>query len=239
MIAEVHADPEGLQPSTLLRQLAELDRSEPPPELDRAVLEQARRAVQRGRASRAGHPLRWIAAAAVTLALAATVTSMLRPRPAAIGRRVAASSPSEARALPVSAVERVVSPARAPVASAVPVVSVVPAVPAVSVATATSDSHELSAIHPLRVRLTSTSAQQPPSKAGWPSLIETDARARVLVVIPRATAEPHPDEWLRRIRQLRAEGRTADADREWAAFSKAYASYPALDLDPPAQPHGK
>ncbi|MGB6449421.1 MAG: hypothetical protein WBE92_01585, partial [Steroidobacteraceae bacterium] len=80
----------------------------------------------------------------------------------------------------------------------------------------------------------------PPPKTGWTSLVETNARAREVVVIPRVRLESHPDEWLRRIRQLRAEGRTADADREWAAFIKVYSSYPdTRGLDPLAQPHGK
>ncbi len=253
MTARVHTDPEGLQRATLLRQLAELDRLEPPPELDRAVLERARRSVQPARAPRAARSIRWVAAAAVTLALTAALTSRLPSGPAANGRRVAVSSPAQARALPVSAVERTipvsaveravpVAHAHAPEVSRVPVEPVNPAlleVPALSVAVAAPDSHELSAIQPLRLRLTSRNVQQIPSNAGWPSLVATDARARELVVDPRARLESPPEEWLRRIRQLEAEGRTADAEREWTAFTKAYSGYPVRGLAPLAQPHAK
>jgi hypothetical protein len=237
MIPELHEGSEGLQRSTLLRQLAELDRAEPSPELDRAVLEQARRTVRPGPASGAGHSLRWIAPAAVMLAVAAITTSMLQPGPAAIGRRVAAAPPRQIPTLlPVSAVERAVPATLAPM---VPVVPVVP-VPVVPVVPETSGSHVSYAIHPLQLRLMGTTAAPPPPKAGWPSLVETDARAREMVVIPRARLESHPEEWLSRIRQLRAEGRTADADRESAAFSKVYSSYPdTRGLVPLVQPHGK
>lgn len=236
MIAEVHDNPEGLPRSTLLRQLAELDRSEPPPQLDRAVLEQARRTIQAVPASRAGHSLRWIGAAAMTLVLAAIATVMLRPGPKVIARRIAAPPPREARTLPLPAAARA-GPAASPSLVLVAPASSAPLVP---IATVRRDSHVLYAIRPLRLRLMATSAPPPSPKIGSPSLLETDARARVMIEIPRAGPESHPQEWLRRIRQLRAEGRTADADREWAAFNKVYSTYPATrGLDPVEQPLGK
>lgn len=46
---------------------------------------------------------------------------------------------------------------------------------------------------------------------------------------------PHatPDAWLREINRLRAEGKTADADRELTAFRAAYPSHPAYSVAKP------
>lgn len=53
-----------------------------------------------------------------------------------------------------------------------------------------------------------------------------------------AATDPHssPDAWLREINRLRAAGRTADAERELAAFRTAYPSHPAYSVaKPPAR----
>ena len=42
---------------------------------------------------------------------------------------------------------------------------------------------------------------------------------------PVAAAPENPDRWLERIAELRSRGRHADADRELAAFRRAYPDY--------------
>jgi hypothetical protein len=53
-----------------------------------------------------------------------------------------------------------------------------------------------------------------------------------------AAGDPHasPESWLREINRLRAAGKTADADRELAAFRQAYPTHPAYSVaKPPAR----
>ena len=83
--------PDDLQRSPLLQRLSELDRLEPSPELDRAVMERERKMTQPVRAPRVRHSLRWAAPAALTAALAVIVTSVaVRLGPSAARREIAA-----------------------------------------------------------------------------------------------------------------------------------------------------
>ncbi len=80
-------EPEDLQRSEWLRQLAVLDRLEPSPELDRAVLERARKAIRPARASGIHCSLRWLAPVAAAVALAVIAgSSVFRPGPS-VSRR--------------------------------------------------------------------------------------------------------------------------------------------------------
>jgi hypothetical protein len=77
-----------------------------------------------------------------------------------------------------------------------------------------------------------------PQQAGAKSPPTTAAPAPSPAPAAVAAADPHssPDAWLREIKRLRAAGRTADADRELAAFRTAYPSHPAYSVaKPPAR----
>jgi hypothetical protein len=43
--------------------------------------------------------------------------------------------------------------------------------------------------------------------------------------------EPEPEQWLEDIRDLRRQGKTADADREWQRFTEAYPDFEVADDD--------
>lgn len=69
-----------------------------------------------------------------------------------------------------------------------------------------------------------------PSSASTPPSVESSGFA---------TEEQHararhvdPEEWLREIRELRAAGKTEDADREWKAFREAFPDYTVAEDDP-------
>lgn len=83
-------EPENLQRSEWLRQLAALDRLEPSPDLDRAVLERARKAIRPAHASGIHRSLRWLAPVAAAVALAVIApSSVTRPGPSATRRDAA------------------------------------------------------------------------------------------------------------------------------------------------------
>ncbi len=189
-------EPENRPRPTLLRQLAELDRLEPSASLDRAVMRQARESIRPARRSRIRHSARWVARAA----LAALVTFALWTgyRPTRPAR------PSTG----VSASLRVVG---AP-----------PSLRAVG-ASASSPGMRVTPVVALEDARTLSQSLGSPA----PSLVATEAPAsEPLAGARRVQLETHPAEWLGRIEQLRTEGRTEEADREWAAFLRIYPRYP-------------
>lgn len=224
MTSALH-DPEDLQRSALLRQLLELDRLEPPPELDRAVLEAARQAIKpvavsaiRRSPRRLSPALRWalsagVTAVGITAVLGAIAVSTLHPRVPAVARREVA--------------RRDAAPLRssAPRPSSSDAWRVAWHVPLVLDTPRTAPRPPSLVSVPL-VSVPLVSVPRPPRESRAPYLMEVDARASGLILGARAALESRPDEWLGRIRQLRAEGRTEDAAREWTAFRKIYPGYP-------------
>lgn len=273
MSAPMDEKPETLRHTALLRRLAELDRLEPAAELDRAVLEAARRAIESAPASsarpslgqrrgpilhwarltlrgptlrRPGPVLRWALPAGLTLALAAIATSAFRPGSPAAVRRVAAM-PSQAPRPPASDLWRaewhapllLEAPRTAP--HVPPLLSVSPALDLAPTLDLTRAPYAAG-----RPQIALGNERVPPPRRRTPpSFVETDAHALELIVGSRqvnpdvelivGTRQINPDVWLTRIRQLRAEGRSAEADREWRAFRKIYPAYSASSpgaLDP-------
>ncbi len=219
-------DPDGLERPELLRRLAELDRLEPPPQLDDAVMERARRVTRPARAPRLRHPLRWAATAALTAALAAfAVSTTLRP-PAVAARREAAlsHSPGSPHA-GVGAYARDAARADGPLRAAAPLPA--PRLEDVSLA--------LHAPIPPALLIATGLPSVPfiPSEHPRSSFIATDAHSPGLVVsVRRADVQSHPAQWLGWIRWLRAEGRTEEADREMTAFTRIYPGYPRSSSGP-------
>jgi hypothetical protein len=77
-----------------------------------------------------------------------------------------------------------------------------------------------------------TPSQATASADGPSSLPASAAPTPAAATDPRA----NPDAWLREINRLRAAGRTADAERELAAFREAYPKHPAYSVaKPPAR----
>ncbi len=242
-------EPDDLPRSPLLLRLSALDRLEPSAELDRAVMERARKTIRPARAPRVRHSLRWAAPAALTAALAVIATSMaVRLGPSAARREIA--SPPNSIVARDAAVTRSATPAAAAAADRgaaargiTPVRDITAprhAGPAQAGTVARTQVSPLPAAHaPLPVGRSAIFALEnvsatlrlravPPS-----SFVAVEALSSGPTIRSRRTAlETNPSQWLAWIRQLRAERRTADADREWAAFSKSYPRYPAYASDP-------
>ena len=77
------------------------------------------------------------------------------------------------------------------------------------------------------------SVPPPPSAAARAPQAAAEAQSGAV-----ASSDPHAtaESWLREIKRLRAAGKTADADRELAAFRQAYPTHPAYSVaKPPAR----
>jgi hypothetical protein len=201
----------------LLPPFADDDELEPPAELDRIVVERARRALRDERT------LRWlpqvfplpswgvpVAVAATVLASFALIVQMSarqdpQPESASVPAPVTAEAPAQARAA-----------AAAPAPAAVPATATVPA-PAASPAPATAAAAVADAAADTRAAAaaeTVAAPAAPPSAPAAPAARDDDA------------VEQDPRRWLERIAQLRAAGRIEDADRELAQLRARYPDFP-------------
>jgi hypothetical protein len=242
------------QRTVLPRALQEQENAEPSPELDRRVLERARAAVAPSTAREVMRRNRWFVplTLAATIVLSFTIVLKIRQQsgdspftpmsarvitePAgAQGETVPMEPPM--RRIPERALSRDVAvpqlePAPAPAADA-------------AVADAAPLSDEIEGA-PLEVeaakerRLLASAERVAPmrseAKAAAGASVANQARSDVAET-PAASAPPappadtsvakteSPQAWLERIAKLRAEGRHAQADREWRALRKRYPDF--------------
>ncbi|HKZ73921.1 MAG TPA: hypothetical protein VJ011_07650 [Steroidobacteraceae bacterium] len=182
--------------SSLHEQLARLDRSEPPEELDRIILERAREAIHTPRTEKPIRQMRWTVPVALAATLVLSFAILLRVMPdgvpstptaareapaqeTAAMQQEAAGSAVQDQAVPAEARE---DPASQPYAATQPPVDIVPPSPALERRAA--GERELTAVTPE---------------------VRADA-----------------DAWLAAIERLRAGGFEAEAERELAQFRRAY-----------------
>jgi hypothetical protein len=181
------------QGSALQRQLAQLDRLEPPPELDHLVLARAREAIQAApptpfyRAPRWGLPF----GLAATLAVACGLWLAMR-----------GLHPGEARA-PIAATPAEIAPAVAASAA----VAVPPPAPAPALAAAQAPA-------PLAAN---AEVAEPRRSSEMPR-----ARAAPRASQPEVSESSPLERSLRHIAELRSQGKTAEAEREWTALVERY-----------------
>ncbi len=227
------------QRAVLPRALQEREQAEPPPELDRLVLRQARAAIEPGVASKMLRRNRWF----VPLTLAATIvlsfTIVLRiqqsgdsPYTPMSGRVMEPAATSRAQDAPEQKAE-------APRLRQIPERTLRReiAVPQLDTAEATSADNATPAV-PL-------SEEIPGLAKEAPAVAESESRQSVAnaaaegnaSVASRAAAPPpapdaagfakveSPQAWLERIRKLRADGKAEEADREFQAFRSRYPNY--------------
>ncbi len=235
---------------SLHEQLARLDRSEPPEELDRIVIEHARQAIRTPAADRPIRQFRW----AVPVALAATVLVSF-----ALVMQIGPSGPAPAPAVeiaaarvdpeqPIPAQTRVEDPTEV---RALTPPSVVVAPPVASVrkpadAPAAPQAYERSAASAENVASARAAPEAALSKreAQTVELQGTTAMAgdeRADARNAAATSDElraDPDAWLAAIARLRQQGRHEEADREYAEYRRLYphkkygAPSPAGDVAP-------
>ena len=248
--------------SPMHRRLSEIDHAEPSIEIDRLVLDRAREAIDTPsqplfRNSRWALPVGLAAA----ILIAFTVVLNIDHRAANAALPVASNvspaaegpAPAAARAASVSEPARMDPPRvlsdsaqreQAEKKAATPAALAkryeMPESPDAANASANS-SHLLASGGALGSALTN---QAPPASTTNPPGASAGVGA-VPAAPPvsassasRGAADPHstPDLWLREINRLRAAGRTADADRELAAFRETYPSHPSYSVaKPPAR----
>ena len=184
----------------LTQRYRELEAIEPPAELDRKILDLARHA-----ALAAPKRRRWyypLAAAAVLVFAVAITLHVERERP-------------DVEMSPTAAVRGEIKPA--PPAETKPREE-----PPRMRGEQAGREQAAAEARVLADQAKATSA--PTQAAGSPRLAPAPAGAQV------AAAPENPDRWLERIAELRSRGRHAEADRELAAFRKAYPKYPLSDV---------
>jgi hypothetical protein len=177
--------------SPLQRTLTEIDRLEPPEELDRIVLSRARSAIHGDE----GMPIYGSRRSSVPFALAATLVLVIT--------LVIATRPRNA-----------------------------PTPVAESGARATPQMLQTNVAPEPRLAPASGTLSAPPPAASAALVDAKRAPATDRLIAARAASAPAPmpaardaTVWLRDIRELRREGRTAEAEREWSAFLKAHPEY--------------
>jgi hypothetical protein len=233
--------------SLMHRRLSDIDHAEPSSDLDRIVLNRAREAIETPsepllRSSRWALPIGLSAAILIAFTVVLNIehqggkgTVASNVSPAAEAQQIA---PAVARAASVresaGAEPRVLSDSptgerrdQQPAAKT----AEVPA-PALANSDDVAEPHDVGSASADSARLVASRAA-----------IRSTVEARVPAPAPASTpaekvANPHatPDSWLREINRLRAAGKTADADRELAAFRAAYPTHPAYSVaKPPAR----
>ena len=190
----------------LTKHYRELESLEPPPELDRKILDAARRAALGAPAKQRRWYYPLAAAAVLVFAVALTLHLELeRPGPEAVPApavRGAIKQAPKVESAPAA------QPERAPVFTPDPQAAA-PREPATA---------PRAAAPALADRAAATAAQDAVASA------KQQAAAARLAAVPAAAPEK-PEPWLERIAELRSRGRHAEADRELAAFRKAYPNY--------------
>jgi hypothetical protein len=243
---------------TLHEQLARLDRSEPPEELDRIVIERARQAIRMPQSDRPIRQLRW----AVPLALAATllisfalVLHQVVPQQPAAQPPTAATPQRPADAYAPVAAQARVEDARAdeagesrPKAREEFQESKTQPVGAVS-ATTRQGTTPAAGPTPAASRAaesgeSATAARVAPSAAlAKRENLEREALEGVTVTGSSAGEDnansglrADPDAWMAYIGRLRHAGRSEEADREYAEFRQVYPHYKYAAPTPAERP---
>jgi len=205
--------------SPMHRRLSDFDHAEPSVELDRLVLSRAREAIETPAQPPIYRATRW----AMPVGLAATILlafSILL----SIGRHQPAR-------------QKQVASTASPVVAAVPAESQGQAQSAAAMV-----ADEAIATGSARARDAFGEQPEAPLAASAPDLSLSDrplvasARsARVMPAAPSAENASHADveSWLREIARLRAEGKTAEAERELLAFRQAYPGHAGTSLAQP------
>lgn len=235
------------QDAKLSQRYRELEALEPPPAVDQKILAAAREAAQPPHAplvAPAGRH-RWyysLAAAAVLVFAVALTLHLERERPGPEG----VSAPTvrgEIKQAPKAEAPPPAQPKPAPVftpdpqASAPREAGVPPRAAETRAPAPASRVDERRAQEAQRMR-----AEQ--AASGARAQADAEARARNetaaaakqqtsaarLAASPAAAAPDPPERWLERIAELRTRGRHVDADRELAAFRRAYPDYQLSDL---------
>jgi hypothetical protein len=214
---------------TLHDQLARLDRSEPPEELDRIVIERARQAIRAPQSERPIRQFRWAVPLAVAATLVLSFALVLHqigpPSPAAVSppapvvaqarveeaprsvRADAAENPAPA-APPLAAISREAPPDLATEATA----------PAESPArTRVVPDAALAKRAPFERRVVASSGAAMEGAASDSAATASAATKTELRTDPNA--------WMAYIARLRHVGRSDEADREYAEFRRLYPSY--------------
>ena len=211
--------------SPMHRRLSDIDHAEPSTELDRLVLGRAREAIDTPaqplfRSSRWALPVGLAAA----ILIAFTVVLNIDRHGVNAEKTVASNAAPTAQAPAAARAASIREPARADQ-------------PQLLSDSAARDARaakaEAPAAHANRVEVPAPENVGSAAASSSPLVASTGAGRGPLV-----TQDPHsnPDTWLREITRLRAAGRTADADRELAAFRAAYPTHPAYAVaKPPAR----
>jgi hypothetical protein len=223
---------------TLHEQLARLDRSEPPEELDRIVIERARQAIRMPQLERPIRQFRWaapIAIAATVLVSFALVLHQLGPQAPAIAPPAATTEPVIVANAPIATASRreAAQDARADA----PRVAAAPPVPLAQTRSADEDGSRARARPAETRQVTPQAAPVPaPERAlakreayesetlAASAAVESDAAAAASGTYsdPKANFRAHPDTWRAEIARLRQEGRHEEADRELAEFRRMF-----------------
>ena len=201
----------------LTQHYRELESLEPPPELDRKILGIARQAALGAPA----RPHRWyypLAAAAVLVFAVATTLHVERERP-------------DAEMSPTASVRGEIKPA-------VPAESKPAAAPPAKSADSAGEETPRFAPDPQAAAAASRAeALRSEARASADQAKPMSAQSRAAgaprpapPAVEAGAAPENPDRWLERIAELRSRGRHAEADRELAAFRKAYPNYPLSDV---------
>ncbi len=203
--------------ATLGRQKGAADELEPPEELDRIVLANAREAIRISHSPPPFKPVRWGLpvglAATVLLSLAVVLHFGMLSKPA-----------KEAAPVEPKAETRIMADVAVPEEQALaittpPELEQAPA-PAMAARPQAQMKREQAAANAAESLASRAAVAAPPPSAA--SLPAPSAPAATDTAKPKED----PAAWLRRIAALRAQGKTQDADREWQSFRQAWPDYP-------------
>jgi hypothetical protein len=215
-----------LQQRTILpHRLAETERFEPPAEVDRVVLARAKAAIHTPEPAPVFRPARWALpfGLAATLVIAFAVNLHLR-NPVQQDLAAPGSAPPVVKRVALSAEDNAAAPAYARAKAERRVL------------TEASRTLELKSAREAVADSASPMAPQmaraePESAASYSSDRQRLMKGNTRVFSLAADKRLSPEQWLAKIQQLRHEGKDLEAEREQAAFQKAYPNYRANTAD--------
>lgn len=202
--------------ATLGRQKGSADELEPPEELDRIVLANAREAIRISHSPPPFKPVRWGLpvglAATVLLSLAVVLHFGMLSKPA---KEAAPVEPEVETRIMADLAEQ----EQAPTITTPPEPRKAPA-PAMAATPQAQMKREQAAANAAESLASRAAVAAPPPPAA--PLPAPSAPATTDAAKPKED----PTAWLRRIAALRAQGKTQDADREWQSFRQTWPDYP-------------
>jgi hypothetical protein len=223
--------------SSIAGRAEDSDGLEPPPELDRIVLANAREAIRIRSAPRPYRSVRWALpvalAATVVLSFAVLLHLGLLPRPGKDsgpeieahfhpgGGESGQSAADTAMAAPAPMTEPAQPMLEAPALTDAPKARLrKEEIPQEKSRSAVVDSRPMQA----------QSAAEQDTKAAVAAHPSADRNQEMAGAISGKLEDPAA--WFRRIEALRAQGKTAEADREWQAFRRAWPDFPVKEAPP-------